>query len=203
MADSEVEALRRRYAQTNAHEDLVALLQARLRRGDLSGRSIELAARLGDPGARALCAVVPIASLDDLAEVLADDAPGAVRVGLALVRWVGRRIDEDWRRAGGVVSPVAARAALDAWVACPCPEHAAMVRATRPAYWDTDNLSAAGRNTVSLLCDLVENGEPRHYLSMIREVLVDYANVDEAVLVEEVRRTLVPVLLAGTPHADA
>ncbi len=136
MPDERLRALERRWRETGAEEDEVALLAERLRAGRLDPARARLAVLLGcSRTARALGSTEPPPSAAVLAGHLG--ASGAVTLGRAVVA-VARATSGAWRDDGAPPEAPArferALAAAEAWVVCPCDAHEdAAVREGRAA----------------------------------------------------------------------
>ena len=125
MADVRLRELERRWRETGAEEDEVALLAERLRAGRLDAASARLAALLGCPRAtRAVGAVAGERSLPALAVHLGHGGP--VTLGRAVIA-AARATSGAWRDEGAPPEAPArferALAAAEAWVVCPCDQH--------------------------------------------------------------------------------
>lgn len=136
MGDARLRSLERRWRETGAEEDEVALLAERLRVGHLDPARARLAALLGCARAgRALGHAAPETSLEALATRLGAD--GAVTLGRAVVA-AARAVSGRWGGDGAPPDAPArfgrALAAAEAWVVCPCDAHEdAAVREGRAA----------------------------------------------------------------------
>src|SRR5581483_5364002 len=95
MSDTELRALERRWRETGALEDEVALLQARRRSGELTTERLELAAYLGSAAAPRILGREPTPPPANLAnEIKGLDRwgiPVAVRAAVAIARGAMRR----------------------------------------------------------------------------------------------------------------
>jgi len=120
-------ALEHRWRTTGSLEDEIAWLRERLRRGELESGKLLLPAYLGYPAARALCDPGALEELgldawDPPSRRLAKLSPfpreARVRIAIAAAQF-GLAADGD-------PSPAARRAlsAAEAWVRCPCRDHA-------------------------------------------------------------------------------
>lgn len=129
MTDARTTDLARRYRATNDPEDGARLLAERLRTGAVTFTQVVIAKRLGDPAAAAILPGAPRP---------APSAPGPPRLRPSpSLRAAARRVRglvRGERRAAVLVALAAARhargtgpalAAAEAWLACPCPAHAA------------------------------------------------------------------------------
>lgn len=114
MADDRLRELERRFRETGAAQDEAAWLRERLRAGALDEERLRLAALFAHDAALLVCESEPLEG-SKLYAALADlDRSAVVRAMAALA--VASRCD----------LPLGAEllAAADAWIACPCDEHA-------------------------------------------------------------------------------
>lgn len=145
MSDSNLRDLERRFRASGSAEDEAAWLRARVQAGQLEERKLELAAYLGYGAARIATGEESDgvgASTDLQGWVLGlagwgVEACGRVTVAAAVFDWEGHDypvpMDEGMpmpmptpiRVAGARARDQAALAALEAWLLCPCREHAA------------------------------------------------------------------------------
>ena len=147
MSDERLRQLDRRWRETGAIEDEAALLQERVRVGNLRRERLELAALLGSQGAqlatgfRSLGAVSELPSLISMLGHHGTEALAQAAAAVAQAVWS----EWQWNRDGRLVD---ALAATEAWIACPCPVHAAGARkACDAATWaraEFDDPSPAG-----------------------------------------------------------
>lgn len=125
MPDARLRELERRWRETGAEEDEVALLTERLRAGLLDPARARLAALLGCPRAgRAMGTVRGDRSLPALAVHLGHDGPVTLaRAVIAAARATSWAWDDERAPPGAPARFERALVAAEVWAVCPCDAH--------------------------------------------------------------------------------